>query len=160
MSSEWDRQREAHLLRLCTTPWLTIEQANIRRNREILASLGLDTPLVEPRAAKRAPAPKKAAAAASRKRVAPAVEDSDDADAERPAKLARVQAGAEDAQDAGAGPRRSGRNAGKKMDYSRDGEKVAGARLELKEFIDDDGDGKRAGARGGKANGTEPRYNP
>ena len=91
---------------------LTYDQqrdARIRENKELLASLGLEKPLIEPKATK---APSKKAAAASKKRKVPPPED--DEDDMVTTKAARV---VEDASSAD-GPRRSSRTAGKKVDYT------------------------------------------
>jgi E3 ubiquitin-protein ligase UHRF1 len=102
MPTEWDKQR----------------LANIKRNRLVLESLDIERPAVEPKQAKRAPAKKRAVA----KRAA----SEDTQDDEQPRKVQRVVPDADaDADGAGAGPRRSGRNAGKAVDYK--GESAAAA---------------------------------
>ncbi|KAK0465148.1 PUA-like domain-containing protein [Desarmillaria tabescens] len=80
--------------------------ANIERNRELLKSLGLDTPIFEPTETKRKPktAPKK------RKAPPPASDD------ENPNKAARVE-DKTDVSSSETGVRRSARNRGKAVDY-------------------------------------------
>ncbi|KAK0208329.1 PUA-like domain-containing protein [Desarmillaria ectypa] len=77
--------------------------ANIERNRELLKSLGLDTPIFEPKETKRKPktAPKK-------RKVSPLANDD-----EKPIKAARF----EDVSPSETGVRRSARNRGKAVDY-------------------------------------------
>ncbi|KAJ7293610.1 PUA-like domain-containing protein [Mycena rebaudengoi] len=92
MVSDYERQRDR----------------NIARNRELLKSLGLDAPLIEPKEKKPKAAPKK------RK-----PEPTDDSDS-RPTKAARTgQEGLQesDTGDTPSAVRRSSRNAGKTVDY-------------------------------------------
>ncbi|EAU93010.2 hypothetical protein CC1G_06730 [Coprinopsis cinerea okayama7 len=104
--SEYERQR----------------QENIKRNQELLKSLGLDGPisaLLEPKAQKTKPAPKK-----SKKRKTEAQELGDTRngdDTEEPASKAQRSEQANDVSEAPIpGPRRSARNAGKKIDYTKE----------------------------------------
>lgn len=91
-------------------------EANIARNKALIASLCIATNEVIVSKKKRAPKPQAAKAA---KRKADAIEEDEDEDGneKRAAKVVAVQADGETT-----GVRRSGRNAGKKVDYVGDGE--------------------------------------
>jgi E3 ubiquitin-protein ligase UHRF1 len=97
MPTDWDRERAA----------------NIQRNKELLAALAVEKPAFEPKQKKR---PAKAKAKAAAKRPASEATDEED-DEEPPRKAARV---VEDG-----GPRRSGRNAGRAVDYTGESEAAA-----------------------------------
>ena len=94
----------------------TIRERNIARNRELLAEICSETSHDFVVRKKPAPKPQRKAVRPS-KRKADAVEDVDD-DVEKPVlKAAAVPTDAEKG-----GVRRSGRNAGKKVDYGGDGD--------------------------------------
>jgi E3 ubiquitin-protein ligase UHRF1 len=96
---------------------------NIRRNRELLFSVGLEKPLIEP---KQQPLPRKRGAPApSRKRkVATDAEE----DSESPSKVARMK---ED-DSISDGPRRSSRNAGRRVDYNAELDRSLAEPLSIK----------------------------
>lgn len=86
-------------------------EANIARNRQLLEALELDRNVIE------VPKPKpKAKQTKKRKEVHSADEGGDDEEVKRPRKVAVVTN--PDGDAANGGPRRSGRNAGRKVDYS------------------------------------------
>lgn len=88
--------------------------ANIARNKALLADLGLDSPNILPSRAKPPPKPRQ-----PKKRKAPTPDASEDSDLDQPApKAARVVDGDS------TGLRRSGRVAGKVVDYAGDGDKL------------------------------------
>lgn len=101
---------------------------NIRRNRELLVSLGLASPpsFMQPKPkAKRKPAQ-------SKKRQAPSESaNADENDEERPKKAAKAVGDG----DATEGVRRSSRNKGKTLNYNEDGQSSAAAARALPRVI-------------------------
>ncbi|KAK0233207.1 PUA-like domain-containing protein [Armillaria fumosa] len=81
--------------------------ANIERNRELLKSLGLDTPMFEPTEKKR----KKPQTVSKKRKASPLAKDD-----KQPNKVAKVD-GETDVPASEAGVRRSARNRGKAVDY-------------------------------------------
>lgn len=102
-------------------------EENIRRNRELLVSLGLAGPpsFMQPKPkAKRKPAQ-------SKKRQAPSESAADENDEERPKKAAKAVGDG----DATEGVRRSSRNKGKTLNYNEDGQSSAAAARALPRVI-------------------------
>jgi E3 ubiquitin-protein ligase UHRF1 len=98
-----------------------IRRENIQKNKELLLSLGLDKPAFEPKQKKLAPAAPKPKPALKRN-ASDATSDSEDEEDKRPKKkvqrATKTAVNDEDGASADAGPRRSGRNAGKTIDYN------------------------------------------
>lgn len=88
-------------------------EANIARNRLMLEALGLDKNVV----VVKKPEPKQKQKAQRKRKEAPSDEEEDEV-VKPPRKAAAVVA------DAEGGPRRSGRNAGKAIDYAGDGDNL------------------------------------
>ncbi|KAH8828058.1 PUA-like domain-containing protein [Flagelloscypha sp. PMI_526] len=86
-------------------------EANIARNMEFLKSLGLDKPMFEPREVKPKPARKPA-----KRKEAPTESSPESTEEPSRSKVARLEGD----ESASAGTRRSARNAGKKVDYSKE----------------------------------------
>ncbi|GBE77914.1 hypothetical protein SCP_0107960 [Sparassis crispa] len=84
------------------------------QNRALLESLGLGGALIPP-------GPKAAKRRAPRKRKASVIKDGSDENEEQPKKSARIEETANSQDGAEGGPRRSGRNRGKVVDYKDDG---------------------------------------
>lgn len=124
-----------------------MRQANIESNKALLASLGLEKPLIEPKQTKRPAAPKKAPA--TKKRSAPASDatSGEESSDERRPKVQRVSAVREGDED-GPGPRRSGRNAGKSVDYKSENANAAGRVPKLLSIKDDMNAGPEGRAMG------------
>ncbi|CAL1695903.1 unnamed protein product [Somion occarium] len=98
--------------------------ANIAKNREMLKALGLDVGTRTFAPSKPKPKPK-AKSRAPPKRKQPASDESSGEDEDQPRKTARVEVNEENGNT---GLRRSGRNAGKRVDYKGDGESIANSR--------------------------------
>ena len=92
-------------------------EANIARNLAALMAIGIEEESKFMVKKKAPPKPKKKPQ--RKRKEAPSAADGDDDSAEPPTKAVALADG-----DASAGPRRSGRNAGKKVDYAGDGDNL------------------------------------
>lgn len=92
------------------TPWEDAREANILRNSLLLKALGLDKPFFEQQAK-----PQPAKKAQPRKRKAPPTDEG-----QTPSKASKTSAEQTPSASNEGGPRRSGRNAGKSVDYIKE----------------------------------------
>ncbi len=94
-------------------------EANIARNQALLAQLGIAKNVVVVPKKKPQPRPKPVVVRKKRKESPTHDHEDDDDDEQPPVKIAALK----EESDEG-GPRRSGRNAGKKVDYAGDGDNL------------------------------------